>query len=270
MKMVHPVVIFVHIGALDIEITRPILSKMFSNLQISGLYEEADKIYCGIVGQDLNSVELPSKAEIIYKNYDPSVYEIPILNEVRRFSQNNPKCYILYMHTKGATNKVCNGVNYQQRWSDVMQHFCVHRYKRCIDLLDKGYNTAGCLLHTRLGVWNTHYCGNFWWATSEYIRKRPYLPEDLSGFGISAEFWLIPKLNLNVKAASLYNNKLTRKSIPPCSGLYGNAINEYEETDPDWLFTTSPLPAVALLILLVAVVATCVGLGVRLSRVQCS
>lgn len=264
--MRHPVVIFVHIGALDIKVTQPILNKMFCNMQSSGLYETADKIYCGIVGKDLSSVQLPGKVEILFENYDASVYEIPTINQVRLFAENNPNWHILYMHTKGATNKVCDGVNYQQRWSDAMQYFCIHRHKRCIDLLDEGYDTVGCLLQTRFGIFGTYYCGNFWWASSDHIRTRPHLLKDSSGWGRSAEFWLIPKVNLNVKVASLYNSKLTRTSIPPCAGLYGNALHDYETTDPDLLLTPSPLPAVALVILLVTFVATCVGLCVRLAK----
>lgn len=49
-----------------------------------------------------------------------------------------------------------------------MQYFCITKYKKCIEVLDKGYDTVGCLLQHQF-IFNTHYCCNFWWCNSEYI-----------------------------------------------------------------------------------------------------
>lgn len=63
------------------------------------------KIYYGIVGKDLHLIKLPKKFEIVYKNYDPVVYEIPTINKLLDFAKSNTKHYILYLHTKGVTKK---------------------------------------------------------------------------------------------------------------------------------------------------------------------
>jgi hypothetical protein len=248
-----PLIIFIHIGAIDVNITQPILNKIITNLTKSGLYSKAKKIYYGIVGKDLDLIKLPKKFEIVYKNYDPVVYEIPTINKLLDFAKSNTKHYILYLHTKGVTKKKCNDINYQEKWSDIMQYFCITKYKKCIEVLDKGYDTVGCLLQHKF-IFMTHYCGNFWWCNSEYIKTRPYLPKDTSGWGKSAEFWVVPKININTNCASLYNNKITSVSIPPCSGLYGNNIENYENSDIDNIKTGPKLLPFILLILIVSLV----------------
>lgn len=244
-----PIVIFIHIGALDINITQPIIDKIIFNLNNSGLYNLATKIYCGVVGKDLDLVQLPKKCEIIYKNYDPSVYEIPTINKLLEFVKTNKNHYILYLHTKGATKKKCNGINYQEKWSDVMQHFCIKNHKKCVELLDKGYDTVGCLLQNIL-YFGAHYSGNFWWTKSSYIKNHDYLPKDTTSWGRGAEFWLLPKFNINTNIASLYNNSLTYKNTPPCNGLYGNIIENYENTNLDNI-KTCPKFSIFLIIILI-------------------
>ena len=229
------IAIFIHIGALQVSVTQPIVDRIMSNLQESGLYDAADVIHCGVVGRDLDLIVLPSKAVIVYKSYDPSVYELPTLNQLRQFSILNPDYNVLYLHSKGATNKRCKGINYQQKWSDVMQYFCIAQHKRCIKLLDEGYKAVGCLLQFNkpscpMKLQGAHFCGNMWWATSEHISTRPHLPPDTSGYGASAEFWIIPQVDSTIPIASLFNHPYTDYSIPECGGLYGNAIENYEDS----------------------------------------
>ena len=101
-----------------------------------------------------------------------------------------------------------------------MQHFCIDRHEQCIRLLDT-YKTVGCLMEA------DHYCGNFWWARGDYIATKKKISPDKSGWGRGGEFWIMnpPIKNSHV---SLFDSNLQRKTGPPCNGLYGNYVLDYQ------------------------------------------
>lgn len=73
---------------------------------------------------------------------------------------------ILYMHTKGVRR---NGINaaYPADWRRYMAYFLVENHGLCIKAIDEhGYQTCGVLKQRKI------YAGNFWWATSQFIRDR--------------------------------------------------------------------------------------------------
>ena len=122
----------------------------------------------------------------------PTIYEGSTLKHLYNFSlkQDNP---ILYFHSKGSSLSLENIKYFPNKnsydWRNLMQYFCIEKYKDCLDLL----NT-----HDVVGVnWESHpqfhFSGNFWWANSEYIRKLPD-PLDLENFvrfnRCSMEFWI--------------------------------------------------------------------------------
>ena len=168
---------YVHIGAINIDVTQSILDELFDRLHKSGLYKKLEEIRCGLVGQSARCILVPEKANVVFYTDDPSVYEIPTLNNMRDFALKNKDTYILYLHTKGATSKRCNGVNYQLQWSKLMQHFCIDRHEECISLLQK-YMTVGCLMN------ENYYCGNFWWVRGDYVANKEQIVPDKSGWGM--------------------------------------------------------------------------------------
>lgn len=83
---------------------------------------------------------------------------------------------IMYFHAKGVTSierllktglfhKFVNTVH----WRKHLEWGVIDKYKECIDLL-KTNDTVG----TNLCPWPcNHYSGNYWWATSSYIKSLP-------------------------------------------------------------------------------------------------
>lgn len=55
-----------------------------------------------------------------------------------------------------------------QDWRDAMQHFVFYGWRDCVQALDAGKVACGVNLHGIGAV--THYSGNFWWASCDYLR----------------------------------------------------------------------------------------------------
>ena len=79
---------YVHIGAINIDVTQSILDELFDRLHKSGLYKKLEEIRCGLVGQSARCILVPEKANVVFYNDDPSVYEIPTLNNMRDFESD--------------------------------------------------------------------------------------------------------------------------------------------------------------------------------------
>jgi hypothetical protein len=73
-----------------------------------------------------------------------------------------------------------------------------------------------------------HYSGNFWWARGDHIADLQKCPDDQSGWGQPAEFWVMnpPKSRSHV---CLYTTNMN--NMPPCGGLYGNDSDHYNRLD---------------------------------------
>lgn len=77
-------------------------------------------------------------------------------------------CQILYLQQKGVTHPEDNFV---KDWHDMMLHINVAEWRICVSKLKEGYDTVGAnWLHYHE---HPHYSGNFWWATSKYIKSLP-------------------------------------------------------------------------------------------------
>lgn len=206
---------FIHVGALDISITQPIYDKIIHRLKSAGLYHYLYTIRLGVVGKDWRKLQYSNKEEIVYHNDDPKVFEIPTVNALQSFCIENPHVYVLYLHTKGATAKRCENINYQEKWCEMMLHYCVDHFKTCLKLLNY-YRTVGCEMH------NDHYSGNFWWARGDYIATKKECATDNSGWGEPAEYWVMNP-PLKSSHACLFTTGMNNE--PPCKGLYGNNSN---------------------------------------------
>jgi hypothetical protein len=103
-------------------------------------------------------------------------YENGTINALLKFSRDvQGDAYILYLHTKGTTNKT----NAQKAWRDFMMYWMVYQYETCIDLLDRGFDTVGSQLINCTSIIKlpSMYAGNFWWARAAYLRKVPYIED---------------------------------------------------------------------------------------------
>lgn len=99
-------------------------------------------------------------------------YEGYTLNKIHEFCLSNNDDYkILYFHTKGIMmHYVENFEKFPHErcydWRQLMQHFCLSKYENCVEKLDT-YDLVSV-------NWRDHpfphFSGNFWWATSKYIK----------------------------------------------------------------------------------------------------
>lgn len=85
--------------------------------------------------------------------------------------------YVCYTHSKGITNQSSISVS---NWRELLNHFLIKKWKKCIELLDDadvvGLVDNAARKEVRCGH-PIFPSGNFWWSTSDHIRK---LPEPLN------------------------------------------------------------------------------------------
>lgn len=102
-------------------------------------------------------------------NEHPNIFEGQTLKEVYSHSLKNDG-YVLYLHNKGMTENFYNtwGVfGEDHRWRRYMQEYCIGRWKECVEKLDEGFDAVGANYYEDFYP----FAGNFWWATSEHIKR---------------------------------------------------------------------------------------------------
>lgn len=140
------------------------LEYLINYLEHSELYNNLDKIYINNIGKDLTN-KYSSKFEIINYSNNTHLYEIPTLNKLIEYSNENENDNVLYIHNKG----ISYNDNYQEvnDWIDMMLYFLIDKYEECLEDLKK-YNTVGCNYSINP---KKHFSGNFWWSQSKYLKK---------------------------------------------------------------------------------------------------
>jgi GR25 family glycosyltransferase involved in LPS biosynthesis/tetratricopeptide (TPR) repeat protein len=146
--------------------------------------KEIDSIIINNIGLPLDSYT-DSRIKVIHHSDDPSLFELPTLRMISEFSKNNPFTKVLYLHTKGISYKksdprYSNGLD----WIHYMLHFLCTNSAESLKLLDS-YDTLGCNFSENP---HPHYSGNFWWATTKYLKT---LSTDRLTDKMSAEWWLL-------------------------------------------------------------------------------
>ena len=144
------------------------------------------------------------------ENYSPdtSLFEIPTINKMVQFSKENPNDIILYLHTKGVSYS--DDYTEENDWIDMMLYFLLE-----VDNLEN-YDCMGCNYNT---LPFPHFSGNFWWATTNYLKTLPMISE-INVDKNSAEWWL-------------HQNK------PNYGILHNSGLNHYQSVYPrsnyDWI-----------------------------------
>lgn len=165
---------------------RSILRRHIHALDLSGL--EWDLVV-GIVGAQKDvtdaSLQLPDGTLSIAW---PDGFEQRTLNLIHDDIQAGLEGPVLYAHSKGAGFPV---PSVSDSWRHCMTRI-VRDAKVCLDHLAEGADTVGCHWLTAEAYPNREveipfYGGNFWWATSEHLRKLDRPREDHRYW---AEAWL--------------------------------------------------------------------------------
>lgn len=161
----------------------------------SGLYDAADLFYVTVV----DFAEQKAKLESVLSKYPKIVLEYHTeitpdnpdrslrfggeywgVKKIDELGKANDNMCLLYFNSKGVVNKWknFNTKEYSEKrvqcvadWTNCMAYFLVERWRECIDKMDKeGYDTVGV---TNVNRW---WWGNFWWATSEHVKKNVDFP----------------------------------------------------------------------------------------------
>merc|ERR1719296_131436 len=132
-------------------------------------------------------------------------------NTCQDISINASNAAVIYFHNKGAshytddwrskTTKVWTYV-YALRWRKYLEYFLLERPSLCLTALSHGATSCGVELHDDP---YTHYSGNFWTATCDFIKELPSFEKEGGGY-LDAEFWLGKGLRTPLaKYAGLYD-----------------------------------------------------------------
>ena len=195
----NPVDIFIHICTVNC--WQYVVLDQFKRLLRSGLFDKARSINCVLAGSDSLPWYVPYN---VIERVDPKRYEWPTLCNIKKFAEKNPDSLILYLHTKGVTNKGYLEKSVpdfrfkcKQDWRKMMEYFLIERYDLALSILEKADTCGVCLRGGNLkrhgkAAWRFRkplYYGNFWWARASHILKLPITKELLID-RLAAERWI--------------------------------------------------------------------------------
>lgn len=184
---------------------------IMNEIKKSGLYEATTEIRCGIVNNDGKIIynsrfNDPKLKIVVYAS--SSDYERPTLLHMRHYSNTDPSnTAYWYVHTKGLRHY---GTIIEQNvvdWIILLLYWNISQWRLAVNMLNY-YESYSCN-----AVGNTHYSGNFWWATAPYIHT---LPNTIGSDYVAPEFWICSHEH---KMCNIYTNNLAG------GGNYGSPIN---------------------------------------------
>lgn len=130
-------------------------------------------------------------ARVVHESDDLSEYEFPALAALQRHCASRDGA-VLYFHTKGVSHGPTD--QYVKHWRRLMIHHVIERHAECLAAL-RDHDCCGTNWR------DTHYSGNFWWATARHVRRLPPIerlrrePGPLStdprwNVRLQCEFWI--------------------------------------------------------------------------------
>lgn len=168
-----------------------VLIQKFKRIRMSGLLDAVEKITISVS----NFREIDAKFFEDYKKLSPKIHvnilkdivigdECDTLNYIKKyaenFEQNKP---ILYIHTKGVSQIHSILKKNIELWSKYMDYWCIWNWNKNVEML-KDYDTCGGMFY------GNHYCGNFYWVNSVYLKTLPYITKELHPKINRGEFWI--------------------------------------------------------------------------------
>ena len=180
-----------------------IYTEQLSKIVDSGLLNKCSKLLIHFLGTSEN-LELAKKLITPFKNIEfchdeqISLFEFPSLKKMWNLANSEGEFYAWYIHTKGVSqinNEKYYGYekNYDNLYSSVndwriyMEYFNILNHNDCIEILDNKFDCCGC---NWSNTPHKHFSGNFWWASSTYIKTLPNLDSlDLNNRHL-AENWI--------------------------------------------------------------------------------
>ena len=177
-------------------------SAQLKTLRESGLLAATRKLYVSIIAPGEEDVEAflrladSDKVELVAIHQDPSRYEYPALEHLRRVAKRED-CLLYYFHSKGISYQSVETGDRLYRsflrkitaWREMLEYFVFEKWQVAVNALSAGYDTYGCYQWPPKAY--TMFSGNFWWVTSDYARRLPsFDPAVISHDRFYSEVWL--------------------------------------------------------------------------------
>lgn len=165
--------IFFHICA--ITCAEKIVHEMVQTIIFSGLYNEVEKIYCYLSGEQdmihrivVYLMEQGTKFVVMKIAPNDTSYERITLEDIH--NHVGPEDKILYIHSKGVTkHRALPPQSLRvQDWRNMMLYFLVRHFRTCLEKLEN-HDTIGVNYHS----YSPHWSGNFWWVRGNYFLTLP-------------------------------------------------------------------------------------------------
>lgn len=158
-----------------------IVYEQMDALRSTGLLDAASEFIVGING-DQESVPfanlvIPAKATRVFHGLKSRSENLTLV-KLEEWLKTHDGWYVLYFHAKGVTHTSGDYAERCVRWRRCMMNNLVINWKRCVADLSIGFESVGCHWMTGLcdgtqNIWG----GNFWWATSGFLRTLPSIFE---------------------------------------------------------------------------------------------
>lgn len=226
----YPIYAFYHIYADNN--WRDIVQEQVNNLIDSGLYTIIKKIYVSLIctsddDYKFAARKLGEKAEFIHISTNPKEYEFPALEYLKTKAENE-EFYSLYFHTKGsgnsnktlkwykpAVNSLKELIEISSAWRQFMAYWNFYRYRLAISVLQDNKWGGVYGANYQIVENNKHfYAGNFWWATSAFIRTRAQFSTIDKSWRFNAETWLLENRWENIYDAYRMSVNLVAVKFP--------------------------------------------------------
>jgi hypothetical protein len=127
------------------------------NLTVLGAKDDLEKI-------NMISEKFKLETHIIFNASQLTWFEKPALLAIEKYAKQN-EGYVLYLHSKGVSNPVDKT---KIIWRRLMMRELVEKWENCVLQLPK-YDLIGVNWREMPPV--PHFCGNFWYASTLYLRR---------------------------------------------------------------------------------------------------
>jgi hypothetical protein len=190
----HGAVCFIHVCNIDVHGEAKgisIFNDQIDYIKKTGLYDKLDYIFVTLLGKNVLLTH-DYKIKVIYYSENQNEMEFPSIQRIKYFADNiSKKIKILYIHTKGVTNK-----DHSYEWRKYLEYFLIEKNSLCLNALEN-YKCVGVnhQYYYDESKYRNHFSGNFWWATSDYIKTLPMLQIGEDRYAV--EHWLIGHLEIN-------------------------------------------------------------------------
>jgi hypothetical protein len=156
-----------------------VFAEMVEKMDNSGLIDAVDEIHLCFNGVRSTGqltlqplVDANSKFKFVHVNGDANKWEWPTINYIKEQADAVDEVdWIGYAHLKGLTRPDDKTAI---DWRHYLTHFTIEQWEENFKRLEEGYETVGVNWIER--GWH-HHSGNFWWASSNYIRRLGYLTD---------------------------------------------------------------------------------------------